>query len=82
MAFASGRFVELAGKVRKATTLPILHAAGVADLATANFAVSEGHVDLIGMTRAHIADPHMIKKHLAGDDEKIRPCVGAGHCDG
>ena len=80
MAFPSGRFVELAGKVRRATGLPVLHAAGVADLATANFAVSEGHVDLIGMTRAQIADPHMVRKHLSGEDEAIRPCVGAGYC--
>jgi 2,4-dienoyl-CoA reductase-like NADH-dependent reductase (Old Yellow Enzyme family)/thioredoxin reductase len=80
MAFASGRFIELAGKVRHATGLPVLHAEGVPDLATANFAVSEGHVDLIGMTRAQIADPHMVKKHLAGEDEAIRPCVGAGYC--
>lgn len=80
MAFGSGRFVELAGKVGKVTNLPILHAAGVSDLATANFAVAEGHVDLIGMTRAQIADPHLVKKHLAGEDAKIRPCVGAGHC--
>ncbi|MEO9780417.1 MAG: NADH:flavin oxidoreductase [Sedimentitalea sp.] len=80
MAFPAGRFVELAGKVRRATGLPVLHAAGVADLATANFTVSEGHVDLIGMTRAQIADPHMVRKHLEGKDAEIRPCVGAGYC--
>ncbi|MEM6680385.1 MAG: NAD(P)-binding protein, partial [Pseudomonadota bacterium] len=80
MAFASGRFIELAGKVRRATGLPVLHAAGVADLATAHHAVAEGHVDLIGMTRAQIADPHMVSKHLAGEDGAIRPCVGAGYC--
>lgn len=80
MAFASGRFIELAGKVRRTTGLPVLHAAGIADFALANFAVAEGHVDLVGMTRAHIADPHMIKNHLAGADDKTRPCVGAGFC--
>ena len=80
MAFPSARFVELAGKVRRAAGLPVLHAAGVADLATANFAVAEGHVDLVGMTRAHIADPHLVAKHLAGQDGAIRPCVGAGFC--
>jgi len=80
MAFASGRFIELAGQVRAATGLPILHAAGVADFSTANYAVENGHVDLIGMTRAHIADPHLVKKHLAGEDDAIRPCVGAGFC--
>mgnify|MGYP000530307031 CR=1 FL=1 len=80
MAFPAGRFAELAGKVRRATGLPVLHAAGVGDLATANFAVSEGHVDLIGMTRAQIAGPHMVRKHLDGKDEEIRPSVGAGYC--
>ncbi|WP_371224041.1 FAD-dependent oxidoreductase [Roseovarius sp. 2305UL8-3] len=80
MAFPSGRFIELAGKVRRASGLPVLHAAGVADLATANYAVSEGHVDLIGMTRAQIADPHLVRKHLQGKDNEIRPCVGAGFC--
>lgn len=80
MAFPSGRFVELAGTVRRATGMPVLHAARVADLATANFAVAEGHVDLIGMTRAHMADPHLVGKHLTGRDEAIRPCVGAGFC--
>ncbi len=80
MAFPSGRFVELAGKVRRAAGIPVLHAAGVADLATANFAVAEGHVDLIGMTRAQIADPHLVRKHLVGRDDAIRPCVGAGYC--
>ncbi len=80
MAFAGGRFVELAGKVRRATGLPVLHAAGVADLAIAHHAVAEGHVDLIGMTRAQIADPHLVAKHLKGEDAAIRPCVGAGYC--
>lgn len=80
MAFPSGQFVELAGRVRRLTDLPVMHASGVADLATADFAVREGHVDLIGMTRAQIADPHMIAKHLAGQDTAIRPCVGAGMC--
>ena len=32
------------------------------------------------MTRAHIADPHIIKKVTEGNEDRIRPCVGAGHC--
>jgi len=31
--------------------LPVFHAGAVADIITARYAVAEGHVDLIGMTR-------------------------------
>ena len=32
------------------------------------------------MTRAHIAEPHIIKKIIEGKEDKIRPCVGATYC--
>jgi len=60
--------------------LPVVHACRVSDIATARYAVEEGIVDLIAMTRAHIADPHIVRKIIAGDESRIRPCVGAGYC--
>ncbi|MFD1158951.1 NADH:flavin oxidoreductase [Roseovarius aestuarii] len=60
--------------------LPVFHAARINDMATARYAVREGHVDLIGMTRAHIADPHIARKLSEGAEETIRPCVGATYC--
>jgi thioredoxin reductase len=60
--------------------LPILHAARVNDLATARHWVSDGAVDLIGMTRAHMADPHIVAKMMRGEEDRIRPCVGTGYC--
>lgn len=80
MAYAGGRHLGLAGKVRSRTNLPVIHASGIADLSEAHHAVSEGFVDLVGMTRAHIADPHLIRKHLSGEESAIRPCVGMGYC--
>lgn len=65
---------------RKNVGLPVFHAARINDLATARYAVGEGHVDLIGMTRAHIADPHIARKVSEGAEETIRPCVGATYC--
>jgi 2,4-dienoyl-CoA reductase-like NADH-dependent reductase (Old Yellow Enzyme family)/thioredoxin reductase len=65
---------------RQHVGLPVFHAARINDLATARFAVSEGHVDLIGMTRAHIADPQIARKLSEGAEETIRPCVGATYC--
>jgi N-methyl-L-proline demethylase len=32
------------------------------------------------MTRAHIADPHIVRKIIEGREHDIRPCVGATYC--
>ena len=32
------------------------------------------------MTRAHIADPYIVKKIIKNKEEDIRPCVGATYC--
>jgi 2,4-dienoyl-CoA reductase-like NADH-dependent reductase (Old Yellow Enzyme family)/NAD(P)-dependent dehydrogenase (short-subunit alcohol dehydrogenase family) len=68
------------GAFRAETDLPVFHAAKIADVATARFAVSAGLVDMVGMTRAHIADPQIVNKLQAGHEARIRPCVGASHC--
>ncbi|MDQ0390462.1 oxidoreductase [Labrys monachus] len=61
-------------------TRPVFHAARINDLATARYAIQNGIVDLVGMTRAHIADPHIVEKIERGEEERIRPCVGATYC--
>ena len=38
----------------------------VDDVATARHAIREGKVDLVGMTRAHLADPHIVRKIARG----------------
>ena len=80
MAFKSVPYVELARKVRSATGLPVLQSARIPDLTTANWAVENGFLDMAGMVRAHIADPHLVSKLQRGEEDRIRPCVGAGYC--
>ncbi len=80
MGTPSGPFLELAKRVRAASGLPTMQAARITDLATANFAVEDGALDLVGMVRPNIADPHLVRKFLMGEEARIRPCVGAGHC--
>ncbi len=58
----------------------MFHAQRISDLATAARAVAEGHVDMVAMTRAHIADPFLVKKLIEGREDDIRQCVGAGYC--
>jgi 2,4-dienoyl-CoA reductase-like NADH-dependent reductase (Old Yellow Enzyme family) len=80
MGLPSAPFLQIAGRIKRAVDVPVFHAAGIADLATARHAVAEGLVDLVGMTRAHIADPHIVHKLERGEEARIRPCVGAGLC--
>lgn len=76
----SAPHLELAAAARRELSVPIMHAAKIADVATARHAIAEGKVDLVGMTRAHIADPHIVAKLRRGEEDRIRPCVGASAC--
>ncbi len=80
MGTPAGPHLEFTSAVRSELKLPILHAARIADVATARHAVGSGCVDLVGMTRAHMADPHIVKKIEQQQEDQIRPCVGAGYC--
>ena len=77
---ASAPHLGLAGSIKAATGMPVFHASRIPDVATARFAVSSGQLDMVGMTRAHMADPHIVKKIVEGREEDIRPCVGATYC--
>jgi 2,4-dienoyl-CoA reductase-like NADH-dependent reductase (Old Yellow Enzyme family) len=72
--------LDFAGMVRANTGLAVLHASKVDEVASARHAIREGKVDLVGMTRAHIADPHIVRKIIEGRESEIRPCVGATYC--
>ena len=80
MGTPSGPHLEFTSAIRSEFHLPVMHAARIADVATARHAVASGCVDLVGMTRAHMADPHIVKKIEGGIEDQIRPCVGAGYC--
>lgn len=72
--------LPVAAAIKEAVDVPVFHAARISDLATARYAVSEGLIDMVGMTRAHMADPHIVNKLVAGEEDRIRPCVGASYC--
>ncbi|GGO55048.1 hypothetical protein SAMN05444398_103220 [Roseovarius pacificus] len=72
--------LDFAGAVKKATGMPTFHAAKIPDVATARHAVDAGLLDMVGMTRAHMADPHIVQKIVEGREDDIRPCVGATFC--
>ena len=77
---ASAPHLDFAGEVRKATGMPTFHASRIPDVATARHAVQSDLLDMVGMTRAHMADPHIVQKIKEGREDDIRPCVGATYC--
>jgi N-methyl-L-proline demethylase len=76
----SAPHLDFAGRIRAEVGLPTFHAARIPDVATARHAIATGQLDMVGMTRAHMADPHIVRKIIEGREEDIRPCVGATYC--
>lgn len=76
----SAPHLDFAGEVKRATGMPTFHAAKISDVATARHAIEAGLLDMVGMTRAHMADPHIVMKIIEGREDDIRPCVGATYC--
>ncbi|MQW87077.1 NADH:flavin oxidoreductase [Sinorhizobium saheli] len=77
---ANSPHLDFAGEIRAATNFPTFHAAKIPDVATARHAIASGKVDMVGMTRAHMTDPHIVRKIVEKREEDIRPCVGANYC--
>lgn len=70
---------EGAGRGRQAidAATPILVQGAVRDIATAARIVQQGNADLVGLVRAHIADPDIVRKAREGRAHETRRCVGA-----
>lgn len=68
---------ELAAITRAVVRRPVILAGRVSTPEQAEAALAAGVCDLVGMTRALIADPDMPRKAREGRLEDIRVCVGA-----
>ncbi len=76
----SNPHLDFAGEIKELSDFPVFHASKINDVATARHAVASGKLDMVGMTRAHIADPHIVNKIKNDKESEIRPCVGATYC--
>jgi len=52
----------------------------VVDVRMAAQAVAAGDTDVVAMTRAHLADPHLVRKAREGRVSETTRCVGANVC--
>ncbi len=80
MTFPPEPFLHLAAGIKEVVNVPVLHAQNIKDPNQATRILEGGYVDMVGMTRAHIADPHLIAKIKMGQIDQIKQCVGANYC--
>lgn len=75
-----GLFVPLAEAIRKVVDVPVFTVGRVVDPMHAEQIIAAGKADMVGMTRAHICDPEIVRKIKNNEAARIRPCVGANTC--
>ena len=80
MALPPEPFVHLAAGIKSVSKVPVMHAQSIRDPQQAERILSAGMVDMVGMTRAHIADPHLVIKIREDKEDQIKQCVGANYC--
>ncbi|MGI9658661.1 MAG: NAD(P)-binding protein [Gaiellaceae bacterium] len=79
MRFDDGHFRHLWRGVREVSgDVPVMAVGKVPDLAFAQSLIDEGDADLVAMTRALLAEPDLVNKHVAG--KEARPCVYCNLC--
>lgn len=67
----------LARGIKEAVSVPVLAVGRIVDPGDAESILAAGDADLVGMTRAQIADPELANKAARGAFAEIRYCVGA-----
>lgn len=70
-----GYELEAAAPVVAAVDLPAIVTGRFRTLAEADQLIGDGVADMVGLTRAHIADPELVAKSVAGRETEVRPCI-------
>ncbi|MDF1602215.1 FAD-dependent oxidoreductase [Nocardioides sp. YIM 152315] len=78
--FAPAHWAPLAGALRQRISLPVVYSGRVTSPSVAEQVLRDGHADVVGVARAHIADAEFARKAKEGRSDEIRPCVGGNEC--
>lgn len=70
-----GYELDSAVPVGKQSTVPVIVTGRFRTLEEVDQVVRQGDADLVGMTRATIADPDLVVKTARGDVNRVRPCI-------
>ena len=70
-----GEWLSLVLQIKQTTSLSIMHAGRITTPQMAEEALTGGMLDVVCMTKSHIADPHFSRKVQEGRLEDIRYCT-------
>jgi 2,4-dienoyl-CoA reductase-like NADH-dependent reductase (Old Yellow Enzyme family)/thioredoxin reductase len=81
MAFGVEEFRALPRGIRRALReagldTPVLTVCKYREFQDAQDMLAAGSADMVGMARAHVADPAIVRKHALGRESEVRRCVG------
>ena len=77
---APGPALADAAAVRSRVRLPVVVAGRITDLVMAERIVAEGSADIVGFTRALIADPRLVAKTRGGVGATVDACIACNEC--
>src|SRR5699024_2027770 len=66
---------DRARAIRNRLQVPVLVAGRILTLESAEMTLESGAADLVGMTRALLADPAIPQRARMGEPDRIRPCI-------
>ncbi len=75
-----GPLVELAGLVKKHTSIPVIAVAGITTPEFAESVIAGGKADMVAVGRAMFADLRWAAKALVGRESEITPCIRCNVC--
>ena len=71
----AGYELDTAVPVGAATSVPVIVTGRFRTLEEADQVIRLGQADLVGMTRATLADPDLVAKTRRGEADRVRPCI-------
>lgn len=77
---ASGQSISDAGAIREASGIPVVVAGRISDPEMAERILTESRADIVGFTRALIADPRIFDKARRGVPHLIDRCIACNEC--
>lgn len=78
--FKEGWKKHLAKNIKACVNIPVIAVNTVKHPAFAEQLLEEGVSDFVGVARGNLCDPEFANKAMAGDDARVRKCIGCMNC--